>query len=90
MLCEYREAYEDRHQYPGRTIDQELEYLSGPKARWWEDRGFQTLLWKARSETFPAYALGEVQGWQGVRHDLSRWLRDKGENWTDSRHEYQP
>jgi hypothetical protein len=88
MLCEYREAYEDRHQYPARTIDQELEYLNGPKAKHWEQKGFETGLWAARKAVVPAQALGEYNGWEGVRHDLSRWLRDRGENWSDHRYTY--
>lgn len=88
MLCEYREAYEDHHQYPGRTIDQELEYLNGPKAQWWEQKGFRTDLWDARLASFPRDVLGEMRYWHGIRHDLSRWLRDKGENWSDMHHTY--
>jgi len=90
MLCEYREAYEDHHQYPGRTIDQELEYLNGDKAQWWANRGFRTDLWQARAASFPFAVLGENRYWNGIRHDLSRWLRDKGENWSDLHHTYDP
>lgn len=88
MLCEYREAYEDRHQYPARTIDQELEYLNGPKMRWWLDHGGETQLWEARKAVTPDVALGELNGWTGVRHDLSRWLRDRGKNWSDHLYQY--
>jgi hypothetical protein len=88
MLCEYREAYEDHHQYPGRTIDQELEYLNGPKAEWWENRGFKTDLWDARMACFPREVLGELRYWGGIRHDLSRVLRDNGYNWSDLHYTY--
>ncbi len=88
MLCEYREAYEDHHQYPARTIDQELEYLNGEKAAYWKDRKWKTSLWEVRKEVIANEALGELHGWSGVRHDLSRWLRDKGQNWTDTKYLY--
>lgn len=87
MLCEYREAYEDRHQYPARTIDQELQYLMGPKGDYWYPI-HETRLWEARLATIPHEALGEVNGWNGIRHDLSRWLRDRGENWSDTNYRY--
>lgn len=89
MLCEYREAYEDHHQYPARTIDQELDYLNGPKGQYWAERGYHTEIWEARKAVIPHAALGEVTGkWSGLRHDLSRWLRDKGTNWTDTLYTY--
>jgi hypothetical protein len=87
MLCEYRVAYENRGQYPGRTIDQELEYLNGPKGAYWADK-YDTALWAAREAVVPHAALGEKHGWAGIRHDLSRWLRDKGEVWSDTKYDY--
>lgn len=86
MLCEYREAYEDYHQYPGRTHDQELEYAESPKFDHWPKRPDD--LWFARQSLFPHEALGEIGGWTGIRHDLSRWLRERGENWSDTRYIY--
>lgn len=88
MLCEYREAFEDLHQYPGRTLDQELEYLHHPKAAYWAKRGLALHdILEARRELFPDAALGEVGNrWQGVRHELSRWLRERNENWSDLRY----
>lgn len=89
MLCEYREAYEDRHQYPGRTIDQELEYLGGEKSAYWAERGVDFgRIWAARKVLHPAASLGEIQGWPGVRHELSAHLRDTGRNWSDLRERY--
>lgn len=83
MLCEYREAYEDRHQYPARTHDQEIEYFH-KKGRVWEEKGFCFQMFNARREIFPHECLGELQGWSGIRHDLSRVLRDYGYNWCDT------
>jgi hypothetical protein len=88
MLCEYREAYEDHHQYPGRTLDQELDYQDSDAATYWLAKGYPTGLWQARKELFPDVALGETQGWSGIRHDLSRWLRDRGVNWSDTLYDY--
>lgn len=86
MLCEYREAYEDRHQYPGRTHDQELEYASSAKFAHWPAP--PKAIWEARSALFPAEALGERSGWTGLRHDLSRVLRDHGYIWSDLEYDY--
>jgi hypothetical protein len=88
LLCEYRVAYENRGQYPGRTIDQELEYLNGPKGAYWAAL-YDTALWSAREAVVPHEALGEKQCWTGVRHDLSRWLRDNGTVWSDTIYDYQ-
>lgn len=87
MLCEYREAYEDRHQYPGRTHDQELEYSSSLKFMHWDTP--PKAIWKARKALFPQEALGEVEGWSTIRHELSRVLRDNGYVWSDVTFDYQ-
>ncbi len=79
MLCEYREAFEDRHQYPGRTHDQEIEYhrkVSG----YWKDYGFKSSMFEARAALFPHECLGEKNGWDGMRHELSRVVRDHNYN----------
>lgn len=86
MLCEYREAYEDRHQYPGRTHDQELEYAASEKFAHWETRPHA--IWDARAALFPAVALGEQNGWGTIRHELSRVLRDHSYVWSDVRFDY--
>jgi len=91
MLCEYREAYEDRSQYAGWTIDQELEYQFSEKARWWVQRGYATELFLVRKEIFPHEALGELASppWFGRRKELARMLRDEGRNWSDLTNDYQ-
>jgi hypothetical protein len=33
-------------------------------------------------------ALGEMNGWSGLRDDLSKWLRDRGEVWSDLKYGY--
>lgn len=86
MLCEYREAWEDHHQYPGRTHDQELEYASSPKFAHWDEP--PDALWNARKALFPHEALGEMNGWRSIRHDLSKVLRDHGYVWSDLRYDF--
>jgi hypothetical protein len=83
MLCEYREAYEDGHQYPGRTVDQELEYQQGRHHAYWEGRREAFRVDEVRREIFPELALGEAHGWEGVRPELSHLLRDHGIVWSD-------
>lgn len=89
MLCEYREAYEDGHQYPGRTIDQELAYMNGKHIAYWEAKGYAMGLRSARRDLFPHEALGEVDHrWEGVRPELSHLLRDWGVVWSDMRYQW--
>jgi hypothetical protein len=88
MLCEYREAYEDGHQYPGRTIDQELTYMNGKHIAYWEGKGYAMGLRSARRDLFPHEALGEVNGWTEVRPELSHLLRDWGIVWSDMRYQW--
>lgn len=87
MLCEYRVAYENRHQYPGWTIDQEPAYWNKIKpywafrnkelARWTEEKFYTTRL------IFPKECLGEHNGWPGTRIEPRSTLRNFGYNWID-------
>jgi hypothetical protein len=86
MLCEYRTGYEHRHQYPGRSLDEELEYVAKLDTYWRHDP--YTKFWRARSELFDHRALGEYHCWNGIRHDLGGCLRDQGFLWTDLRLDY--
>lgn len=88
MLCEYRVAYERHHQYPGRTIDQELHYQQGSAAAFWNIRGFKTDIWEARRQLFPVEALGEINGWKGIRKEPEQWLSTRGQNWSDLLYTY--
>lgn len=82
MLCEYKGAYENRHQYPGWTIDQEPPMYEKVLAYWGDDVD-RDALWAARRALFPPEVLGEVGGWPGTRWPLAATLRDHGYNWTD-------
>lgn len=90
ILCEYRKAYEDRNEYPGRTLDQELEYANGRYAAYWQERGhaFREELYAVRHAIFPEQALGEWNGWLGVRSDCAAMLRDQGIVWSDLAMDY--
>lgn len=82
MLCEYKAAFENYKQYPGWTIDQE-PLLYDKALAYWKNDIDTTLLWKARKALFPPEVLGELNGWNGTRWDLTTTLRDHGYNWND-------
>ena len=88
LLCEYRVAWKNRAQYPGWTVDQELEYQDGKHAQYWRERGLETQLWEARTALFPEYALGEYSGWDKRRYDVAAVLRDYGYVWSDAIYNY--
>lgn len=87
MLCEYKGAFEKRHQYPGWTLDQE-PLLYDKVFAYWGDAVDKQVLWDARAALFPKYALGEFNGWNGTRWDAAKVLRDEGYNWDDRVHDY--
>lgn len=87
MLCEYKGAFENRHQYPGWTIDQEPLLYDKVAAYWGKDLAAEPL-WKAREAIFPKEVLGEKSGWHGTRWDVAAVLRDFGYNWTDLKYDY--
>lgn len=87
MLCEYRTCYEHRHQYPGRSLDEELEFATKVKGSWPEFED-STRLYGARMDVFANVALGECNGWDAIRKELGGCLRDHGYQWTDLRYDY--
>ena len=87
MLCEYRVAYENMRQYPGRTHDQEIEYFR-KKGQPWVDKGFEFQMFRARKALFPNECLGELNGWGGIRDELSTVMRDYHYVWSDVDYEY--
>lgn len=89
MLCEYKGAYEKKHQYVGWTIDQEpLLYDKVLKHFGNQVSGISEKLWGARKELFPQDVLGEVRGWGGTRWDVAKILRDYGYVWSDLKYDY--
>lgn len=87
MLCEYRGAYENRHQYVGWTIDQEPLLYDKVIAYFGKDLD-PAELWEARAASFPKEVLGEISGWNGTRWELTKVLRDYGYNWSDLKYDY--
>lgn len=88
MLCEYRTCFEHAHQYPGRSLDEELEFSTKVNG-YWSLAKDTTLLYRARLDAFPNVALGEFNGWNQIRKELGGTLRDHGYLWTDLRYDYQ-
>lgn len=94
MLCEYRVAYENRHQYPGWTIDQEPAHWLKIRPHWQNARGSEwskelaTKFFGVRKALFPSECLGEIHGWESTRVETRRTLRDFGYNWSDLRYDY--
>lgn len=86
LLCDYKQSYHGR-QYPGRSQDSELGHYRKVKD-YWGDR-FVSRMFEARRALFPEWALGELQGWDGVRDELTPVLRDYGYTWSDSVYSYQ-
>jgi hypothetical protein len=82
LLCDYKQAYVGQRQYPGRSLDSELEY--------WSKAGSpgDTEMWNARRRLFPDAALGEVNGWWTVRKELGTLMREAGYVWSDLRYDY--
>lgn len=86
MLCDYRQSWEGKRQYPGRSQDSELDYRKAISDHWGE--GDRTEMFAVRREIFPHWALGEIQGWSGVRKELGHVLREQGYTWSDSLFDY--
>jgi hypothetical protein len=87
MLCEYKACYENYHQYPAWTIDQEPLMYDKVYAYWGDDID-TSLLWNARAALFPQAVLGEISGWHGTRWPLTRCLHDHGYNWSDLKYDW--
>lgn len=83
-LCEYRESWESRRQYPGRSLDSELKYVRKAEAEW----GVKSAIWKARKAFYPHEHLGELNGWEGPREECANSLATKGFTWSDLLYDY--
>jgi hypothetical protein len=86
LLCEYKQSALGRKQYPGKSIDTEMDYFHKVEAHWGE-RG--SSFWDVRERCFPAWSLGEEQGWSGVRPELGSVLADYGYVWSDAIYDYE-
>lgn len=87
FLCDYKQSWTGKRQYPGRSQDSELDYFNKIKDHWGKPPGDATLLFqpmfKARVAIFPHKALGEINGWHGVRKKLGKVLSTNGYTWSD-------
>lgn len=88
LLCEYKQSCLAAHQYPSKSIDSFLAYFNKVYEYWGKEKASETELFKFRSNIFPAWTLGEIQGWNGVRDELSRTLIDYGYTWSDKLYDY--
>lgn len=83
FLCDYKQAWHGR-QYPGRSQDSEMEYAEQIHGHW----EVPTNMWGYRAELFPHWALGEKNGWTGVRKELGKILPTYGYTWSDGTYDY--
>ena len=82
FLCDYRQSWEGKRQYPGRSNDSELSYYTKIKSYWGSE--YLTQMFDIRDDLTPAVCRGELGGrWYGVREDLGPFLRETGQTWSD-------
>lgn len=86
LLCDYKQCYVGRRQFPGRSQDSEIMYADKVMPHW--PVGYELKMWDARAELFPHEALGEKQGWRRVREELGLAWRDYNYMWSDLRFDY--
>lgn len=95
LLCEYKQSVLGRKQYPGKSIDTEVDYFDKVQAHWSPALGSSA--WDAirpsqfldvRKHCFAYKFLGEFSGWHGVRPELSSVLAEFGYTWSDVTYDY--
>jgi len=86
LLCEYKQSWLGRKQYPGKSIDTEMDYFRKVSDYWDHDSSFYSV----REACFPDWARGELNGWDGVRPELGWALSDYGLTWSDAIFKYEP
>ncbi len=86
LLCEYRESWEGKRQYPGRSLDSELGYARRAEEQW----GHKSGIWESRARLFPHQHLGEREdrGWPGPRKDVAVVLATHKYTWSDLVYDY--
>lgn len=83
VLCEYRESFEGKRQYPGRSLDSELGYVRQAEEMWGPSK-----IWETRKKIFPAQHLGELHDWDGPRKDVALALPVHRYTWSDLVYDY--
>ena len=86
LLCDYKQSWSGKRQYPGRSQDSELAYDAKISPHWGQPC---VEMYAARARAFPVRALGEVCGWTGVRDELGHTLADYGYTWSDLQFDWQ-
>jgi hypothetical protein len=81
LLCEYKQSALGRKQYPGKSIDTEMDYFRRVQEHWGD---VESAFYSVRRACFPPWSLGEVSGWTGVRKELGGVLVDHGYTWSDA------
>lgn len=90
LLCNYKQTLSTRKAfYCGRTIDSELAYHRKITDFWGEDPYRGTFdFFETRRQVFPSQTLGEANGWDDVRLDISPLLRENNIVWSDTVFDY--
>lgn len=87
LICNYRQALGGR-MYPGRTLDNELEYHRRVEDWFGHDPYLGTFdFFKARAVGFDERCLAEVRGWAGTRKELLVAAKT-GAVWTDLQYDW--
>jgi hypothetical protein len=82
LLCEYKQSALGRKQYPGKSIDTEMDYFTLVRKHW--GNRSDSSFWDVRRVCFPDWSRGEFQDrWYGVRPELGAVLADYGYVWSD-------
>jgi len=88
LLCEYKQSFLSQRQYPGKSVDTALRYWAGVAEYWGDRYTDRTIMWDVRQALFPAFVLGEKNGWDTVRPELGTTLVQHGYTWCDAFHDY--
>jgi len=86
LLCDYKQSYVGKRQFPGRSQDSELSYYYKVKSHFGD--AYKSRMFEARLDMYPEEVLGEVQGWSSVREELGKVLRGYGYTWSDLKYDY--
>lgn len=89
LLCEYKQSALGRKQYPGKSIDTEMDYFRRIYEYWGKHSQEESSFYEVRTARFPEWSLGEKQGWDGVRKVLGTTLVDHGYTWSDAVYDWE-
>ena len=88
LLCEYKQSVIGKKQYPGKSIDTEMDYFRRVYGYWGEAKAGESAFYRVRAECFPDWSRGELSGWSGVRKELGAALVEHELTWSDSVYDY--